>query len=161
MEIIRITNDLASAVSHIYALSWKTGYKNIIPQDYLDNLSMERWTPFLKNSLFDGFVLKVKGEYVATSSISSARDEDMRGWGEVVSLYVLPNHFYKGYGKLLLSFVVSELKNQGYNNIYLWVLEDNKQAINFYERNGFSTNGDKKVITIAGTELMELKYILD
>ncbi len=50
MEILKVTKDLASCASHIYALSWKTAYKNIVPQEYLDGLSLERWTPLLLDS---------------------------------------------------------------------------------------------------------------
>lgn len=159
MEIIKITSDIASSASKVYALSWKTAYKNIVPQEYLNALSLERWTPFLQYSPYEGFVLRISEEFVATSSIAPARDKAMLGWGEIISIYVLPNHFFKGYGKKLLLFVITELQNKGFDNIYLWVLEDNQQAKIFYERNGFIDNGDRSIITIGGKELVEARYV--
>lgn len=159
MEIIPVTKEMASTVSHIYALSWKTAYRNIVPQAYLDDLSLERWTPFLENSPEDGFAIKDHGELAAISYIGSAKDTAMQGWGEIRSIYVLPQHFYKGYGKKLLSFVLSELRNNGFEKVYLWVLEDNMQARNFYERNGFAANGDKENMTIGGKDLVKIRYI--
>ena len=84
MQILSITSENASDASHIYANSWKVAYRDIVPQAYLDQLSLERWTPFLKESPFLGFVLKVDDIYVATASVTPARDEQMKGWGEVV-----------------------------------------------------------------------------
>lgn len=159
MEILKITKESASAASHIYALSWKTAYHDIVPEKYLDELSLEHWTPFLQNSSCDGFVLKVAGQFVATSSISPARDESMCRWGEIISIYVLPEQMHKGYGKALLSFVVAKLRSRGFSDIYLWVLEDNQHARKFYERSGFVLNGDKTTVNIGGKELVEVRYI--
>lgn len=159
MEILKITKDMASSISHIYALSWKTAYKNIVPQKYLDDLSLEQWVPFLQDSPFTGFVVKDKGEFVATSSIAAARDDKMKGWGEIISIYVLPQHFGKGYGKKLFAFVRNQLHFRGFNEIYLWVLEDNQQARKFYERNGFAPNGERLPIDIGGKELVEVRYV--
>ncbi len=158
MEILPITKDIASGASHIYALSWKAAYQGIVPQQYLDELSLERWTPFLQESPYLGFVLKDDEKFIATSSISPARDETMQDWGEIISLYALPEYFYRGYGKKLLSFVLSELKGKGFEKVYLWVLEENVQARAFYERNGFVFNGDKTNITIGGKSLVEVRY---
>ena len=47
MQILSITSENASDASHIYANSWKVAYRDIVPQAYLDQLSLERWTPFL------------------------------------------------------------------------------------------------------------------
>ncbi len=159
MNVERISKETASIASHIYALSWKTAYRNIVPQKYLDELSLERWTPLLQNSSFDGYLLKDNDEFVATSSISAARDDNMEGWGEIISIYVLPKHYYKGYGKKLLSFVISKLQEKGFSNIYLWVLEDNYQARKFYERNGFIAHKDKVKVNIGGKDLIEIRYI--
>lgn len=159
MKILQITKDIASDVSHIYAYSWKTAYKDIVPQKYLDELSVERWTPLLQDSPYTGFVLKVNDEFVATSSISLARDETMSGWGEIISIYVLPQYFNQGYGRSLFSYSVKQLYDKGFKNIYLWVLEENIQARSFYERHGFFHNGDKTAINIGGKELIEVRYV--
>lgn len=159
MEIVNVTEDIASRVSHIYAQSWKHTYKDIIPQQFLDELSNERWTPLLQDSSYKGYVLKDKEELIATSSISSARDEAMEGWGEIVSIYVLPGYLHKGYGKILLHHVIEQLQSYGFDKFYLWVLKDNVCARSFYERNGFVTNGDMAIANIGGKELEEIRYV--
>ena len=159
MKILSITPENASEASHIYANSWKVAYRGIIPDAYLDQLSLERWTPFLKDSPFAGLILKVDEAYVATASITRARDDMMKGWGEVVSIYVMPEHFGKGYGKKLFEHAIEALKEMGLEQVYLWVLEDNRQARDFYERNGFWASNDKMTLTIGGKVLTEVRYV--
>lgn len=76
-----------------------------------------------------------------------------------MSLYVLPEEFRKGYGGTLLSYVSKVLKENGYSNIYLWVLEENQRARNFYEKMGFQPNGDRIIQSIGGKDCMEIRYI--
>lgn len=161
MEIRKVTPaDDFAALSRIYALSWKTAYKGIIPQQYLDELSETRWADILSSGSWDSFVAIVDdGKYIGTSSISPAREEAMHGWGEIISIYLLPDYFKKGYGKLLLDAAVSELAKSGYDKIYLWVLENNANAKTFYEKNGFSPTSDKMPINIGGKDLIEMRYI--
>ena len=97
--------------------------------------------------------------YVATASVTPARDEKMKGWGEVVSIYVTPEHFGKGYGKKLFAHAIEVLKEKGLDQVYLWVLEDNRQARDFYARNGFWASDDKMTLTIGGKVLTEVRYV--
>ena len=159
MEIRKVAQaDDFNAISRIYALSWKTAYKGIVPQEYLDELPENRWANVLRNSPCDAFVIIENGEYIGTSSICAARDEKMSGWGEIVSIYLLPEYFGKGYGKPLLENSVASLISKGYDEIYLWAFEENKRARKFYEKNGFSPL-DRQLININGTDLPEVRYI--
>lgn len=73
----------------------------------------------------------------------------------VEHLYVHPNFQNKGVGKLLLDYV----KTENPNGLYLWVFEENKDAIRFYEREGFTLK-EKRDITEAKNEegLPDRKY---
>ncbi len=158
MEILRITVETASAASHIYALSWKTAYRGMLPDSYLDQLSLERWTPLLQNSSYEGYLLREGGGFVATCSVAPARDPGMPGWGEIISLYVLPEQFGRGYGTALFDFAQRRLQEMCYRRFYLWVLEQNFRARRFYQRNGFSFCGDRAALYIGGGSFAELRY---
>ncbi len=54
--------------------------------------------------------------------------------------------------------VLSELKTQGYKNVFLWVLEENVRARAFYERFGFVPTGDFLNDNIGGKDLREVRY---
>ena len=158
-KIIKVTRELAEEVSYIYAASWKTAYRGIVPQSYLDGLSQEQWVPFLSDPQRAAFAMDIDGVLAATVSVSPAREKEMEGWGEIISIYVLPKYFRKGCGRELFSYGVTLLQTMGFTNIYLWVLEDNKGAREFYHKNGFYPNGDKQTICIEGKPLTELRYI--
>lgn len=158
MKILKLTKDLANTASHIYAKSWKIAYSGIVPQKYLDELSLERWTPILENTKHKCFMLQDNGVFVATSSIVSARENKYSDYGEIASIYVLPEYFGKGYGKKLFEYMTEQLRSDGFKKIYLWVLEENHSARHFYEKMGFTPNGDKKIQNIGGKDLVEVCY---
>lgn len=159
MEIIKLTKNFAKEASHIYAKSWKAAYNGIIPQKYLDDLSLEHWVPFLENSPFQNFLLQDNGVFVATSSLAAARGTKYDGYGEIVSIYVLPEYFRSGYGKFIFNCMTENLRSMGFTKICLWVLEENLNARRFYEKMGFVTNGDKKICKIGSKELTEVCYV--
>ena len=160
MEIRKVTfNDDFAAIGSIYAESWKFAYRGIVPQAYLDQLTNRRWMNALNENRYDAFILLDNGQYIGTSSICPARDKDMAGWGEIISLYLLPEYFGKGYAALLLDYVVSALQKEGFQRIYLWALEENARARRFYEKQGFRWNGDTMEAVIGGKSLTEVRYI--
>ena len=65
----------------------------------------------------------------------------------------------KGYGSKLLEAVMNELKNQGFTEVFLWVLEENSIARRFYEKYGFQCSDDYRVDNIGGKDLRELRYV--
>lgn len=162
MEIrkMRSTDDFG-AIGRVYAQSWKHAYRGIVPQPYLDALSGERWSGILAANQPGNLVMMDGDVYVGTSKVCPARDEAMVSWGEIVSLYLLPDHMGKGLGAMLLRAALDALIEMGYRHAYLWVLEQNLHARGFYEHNGFVPNGDTAHIEIAGEDLIELRYCRD
>ena len=49
-------------------------------------------------------------------------------------------------------------KESGYSKIYLWVLEENHRAREFYEAMGFRANGDSITQNIGGKNCIEIRY---
>lgn len=130
----------------------------MIPQSYLDSLNAHIWRANLTSIEQNGFLLSDKSRYVAVVSVSAARDCDMPGWGEIRSIYIQPDSYRKGYGKILFSHAEEQLKQDGFDKIYLWVLEKNLKARSFYEAMGFHPNGDIKDVRFDDTVLRELRY---
>ncbi|MFB0920937.1 MAG: GNAT family N-acetyltransferase [Oscillospiraceae bacterium] len=146
-------------ISRIYALSWKTAYRGLIPDDYLDSISETRWSPLLRTESNRLLLALEDGKPVGASTYCEAREEKMKGWGEIISLYLLPSHYRKGIGSKLFSAAIAALTDEGYSEIYLWVLEGNQAARAFYERNGFICSGDINADNIGGAAVNELRYI--
>lgn len=53
--------------------------------------------------------------------------------GEVYELYLLPEYQGIGLGKKLFQKAQRALTDYGLKSLVLWVLEDNKQAVQFYD----------------------------
>ena len=150
-----MTTDDIDAVRQLYVTGWQNAFKGIVPQDYLDQLNLDHWAPPLNGA----YVLTDGEKILGTSSISAARDESFKGWGEVISIFILPELIGQGYGHTLFDFVTDKLIEMGYHNICLNVFEANLRARRFYERHDFSWNGDRISSDIGGKELIELRYI--
>ena len=150
--------DSRTAISRVYEKSWKYAYRGIIPQDYLDSIPEGRWAANLDRPGRHTLLCVDGGEIVGTSSFCRSRWERYDGWGEVVSIYLLPDYMGKGLGKLLMECTVSELLKLGYKNIFLWVLEENTRARAFYERFGFRQMDNLLTDSIGGRDLCEIRY---
>lgn len=162
MEIRAMTAaDDRMMISRVYELSWKFAYKGIIPQDYLDSIPEGRWAPNLDREGRSTLVCVDGGEIVGTSSFCATRFDQFPGWGEIVSIYLLPEQIGKGCGRALMDAALAALKAQGYEKVFLWVLEENARARKFYERYGFSAAGDVLDSEIGGKALREVRYVYE
>ena len=160
MEIRYLNSaDDRAAISRIYEKSWKYAYRGIIPQDYLDAIPEGRWVKNLDIPGWHNLVCIENGEYIGTSSFSRSRSEQFPDAGEVISIYLLPEYIGKGYGGKLLEAAAAELKKQGFDEIYLWVLEENSNARRFYEHMGFKCAREYMETNIGGKDLKEVRYV--
>ena len=160
MEIRYIVpTDDRMAISNIYEESWKCAYKGIIPQDYLDSIPKGCWSSSVDNPDWKTLICIVNGRMVGACSFCKSRFEQFHDWGEIISIYLLPNYVGKGYGKALMKSALSELKMKGYEKIFLWVLEQNVRGRCFYEQLGFSPTDDFINDNIGGKELREVRYV--
>ncbi len=160
--VIRKANiDDKSAIARIYVNSWKFAYKGIVPQDYLDSLSVDEYMERLKDQTeLDEFLLVLNGDVVGLAKIIECRDDDLCSEAEIQTIYFLPEFIGRGYGNLLLKWMIEYAGSIGYKNIVVWVLTENKRARKAYERVGFQK--DKvKLVTIGGKELRETRYSLE
>lgn len=144
-------------VRKIYILGWQNAFKGIVPQNYLDRMNLDDWAPPLNGA----YVLTDGQNILGTSSISPARDAAFEGFGEIISIYVLPELIGQGYGHILFEDVKKKLLESGYHKIYLTVFEDNLRARKFYEKHHFFWNKERIALQIDGKDLIELRYIFE
>ena len=146
-------------ISSIYERSWKSAYKDIIPQSYLESIPEGRWAKSITREGMNNLVLTEDGVIIGTASFCRSRWEKYKEWGEIVSIYFLPEYIGKGYGTILLKRCIQELEEMDFEKMLLWVLEDNHRARSFYEKNGFVCTGEYLNDNIGGKELREVMYI--
>lgn len=162
MELRAVNNnDDFDAIGALYADSWREAYRDIIPAAYLQQLDGSHWNSILTSGQLQGLVLLEDERYIGTTSFCPARDPKREGFGEIVSLYLLPGYTGKGYGSALLNAALDQLERQGYFHIYLYVLEGNQNARRFYEMNGFVQSEQTLPVVLGGKRLREVEYTLD
>lgn len=160
MEIRKIKkSDDINAIGKIYEKSWKYAYNGIIPKDYLDGISGDSWLPHFENKEMFSLVLLENDRFIGTSSYCKSRSEEFSGFGEIVSIYLLPEYIGKGFGARLFEATLNELIKLGYRNVFLWVLEENTRARRFYESRNFKLSDKFNFINIGGRNLKEVAYI--
>lgn len=72
-------------IGKVYCDSWKTAYQNVLPQTYLDLLTVEDCTLDKVSERDVGLV--GHGSVLRICHISEARNRDNQVWGEVVAIY--------------------------------------------------------------------------
>jgi ribosomal protein S18 acetylase RimI-like enzyme len=159
----RATGHDALAVAAMHIEARRVAYRGIVPDAHLDGADVAtRAARYDFDATGPGAPetwLAVDGDdIVGFVSASPSRDEDLPGFGEVCSLYVAPDRWRSGVGSALLSQAELLLGNAGFNEMHLWVLEDNDRARRFYERLGWALDGARKVIEIGGAPLAVVRY---
>ncbi len=147
--------DDSLAVGRVYLESWRYAYREILPQAYLDGLSAGRWAGTRPASL-----LLLDGDRIAgTSAFGPSRFGQWPDWGEIISLYLLPAYMGQGCGAALLRAAIRQLRQMGYEKVFLWVLEENRRARRFYEGQGFVFGGEYRQDCIGGKRVREARYV--
>lgn len=153
----------AEKIGTIHSEGWKVAYKNIIPDRILDNINAVKRMEYFKKALSENKeeigVLIVNSEIIGFITLGASRDSDLdTSFGEIWGIYLLPNQWNKGYGRVLMDWGIQELMDRGYSKIVLWVLEKNTRARMFYEILGFIEDGEVKEVKI-GKSLNVVRYM--
>ena len=163
IRIAENKNDALSA-SRIYAISWKSAYKDIFSEKLLSEITFDFWVEsFVSNfetHRYKVAILSFNGKDVGAGGYGFSRDYQNNEWGEITSIYFLPEVWGEGLSGQLLDFMVNDLRELGYLKIHLWVLSDNLRAQRFYEKCGFYRTGNERVISFKGEEKSEIEYAL-
>ncbi|MGW9373782.1 N-acetyltransferase family protein [Streptomyces xanthophaeus] len=154
------------AVSTIRVRGWQTAYADIVPQTYLDAMTVEgdagqrrQWFSQPGRKSRDLVALGDHGP-MGWICFGPWRSEipDLGRAGEVYALYISPDLIGQGIGRILLGEAHAQMKSQGFEASALWVLRDNHRAQHFYERAGYQADGAAQDDVYDGITLTELRY---
>ncbi len=164
LQIRRATINDAEGIAKVHVDSWRTTYKDIIPEEFLTNLSYKQRTElWIKNiGKTDNFVILAEnkeGEIIGFADCWKRETNTEPDSGDLTSIYILKEYQGIGLGKELLKVIFSRFNSLGYQKIFVNVLEDNK-ARYFYEYYGAHLCKSVQ-IKIGGKALNELIYEWD
>ena len=156
----------ARAVAVVHVDSWRAAYPGLVPDEFLAQMSVDQreamWRDLLGSMDWParGTLVLVDGEHVVGfASVGSSRDEDAAtGTGELWGIYLHPDAWGTGGGRLLMSDATSRLTEAGFDEATLWVLRGNQRARRFYAVAGWSPDGTERTETRPGFELHEVRY---
>ena len=151
----------AVALGHVQVTSWRSAFRGIASDGYLDNASEEHQTEDWKRILVDNgqivFVAEVENTLVGFAWSCREKNPDFEWDAEISSIHVLPEYKRLGIGKALMSASAQELRERGCKSAYLWVLEDNHSAIKFYATIG-GKPGASRGFDFGGNYVYEMIY---
>ncbi|GAQ18485.1 GNAT family acetyltransferase [Oceanobacillus picturae] len=151
----------AEGIAKVHVDSWKSTYKNIIPDDFLKKLSYDQRTDLWnrnisKKGIYVFVAENNEGEIIGFADCGKRENNYVPNSGDLTSIYLLEEYQGKGVGKQLLKQLFLKFEELGLERIFVEVLKGNKTRY-FYEYYGASLLKSEK-ITIAGAELDLLIY---
>jgi len=158
--IRQATIEDAPRIAEIHVASWRATYRGIVPDSWLASLSVREreviWKEFCSNEGAPVYVACEGEHIVGFCHIAASRDPCAERTAEITSIYIDPGSLRNGHGRLLLSEALSFACTQGFREVTLWVLMENRVARQFYEAMGLHPDGATK--TEGRLRLNEVRY---
>jgi GNAT superfamily N-acetyltransferase len=126
----------------VHVSSWRSTYRGLLPDGYLDRLResvyTERWARMLERlaSNHGIYVAEEDGRVVGFAYGGPDRDRSRRHPGELYAIYLVEDSQRRGWGRMLVEEVAAHLLAHRMRGMVVWVLRDNRRARAFYEHMG-------------------------
>lgn len=155
-------------VANLIVNGWKTAYKGLLNDEFLNNLSAhkmsENWGKCIQNQTENNNIYVYEQDEKILGVIRfGAPDDNLSNYNaEIQVLYVEPTLKRKGIGSKLFNFAKNYFINKNITNMIIWCLKGNIPSIKFYEKMGGKITSARKA-SIHDIELEEvgLEYNLN
>lgn len=141
--------------SLVHWQTWREAYDNLLPAEYQETMTLERCRFFSQKYPENTLIAMDGKKVVGFISYGNFCDEAIQA-GEIIALYVLKDYYGKGVSEQLMHAAFVALDQ--FSEIYLWVLKDNKRAIAFYQKMGFTFDGQEQILKL-GKPVKELRMM--
>ncbi|HUR20855.1 MAG TPA: GNAT family N-acetyltransferase [Vicinamibacterales bacterium] len=157
----------APALASLHAESWRSAYRGMLPDDYLDGPILDERLQFWGRRMADldpacTQVLKAVSEPGLVGFVCIVLEADAIWGARLENLHVKPNLKGQGIGGRLFDAAVAWAQAaRPARPIHLWVLEQNLPARRFYEHRGGRVADTKTIEVVPGVAVAEVRYIWD
>jgi RimJ/RimL family protein N-acetyltransferase len=166
MTIRLATPDDACGIAEVHVAAWRSAYKGCMPDDFLNNLTVEQnaavWKRALQEPSPGTTVVWEQSQRIAGFCVyGPSRDGDapINSTGELAAINLHPLYWHRGFGTVMCQYVLAEGEKMNWQSLTLWVLKKNLSARRFYERLGFLLDGaEKSDSKLIGVPLHEVRY---
>jgi GNAT superfamily N-acetyltransferase len=145
------------AIARVHVRGWQQAYSHVFAEDDLAAISLDGRKETAREALSMAVSLVAEREGEVRGFAFAGPSREQHDVAELYSIYVEPDAWGTGLGRELILEVERRLREQGFEQAELWVLEDNPRARRFYEAAGWSS-ADVQPITIFGSEVPEIRY---
>jgi len=166
-EVREAAPEDAEGVARVHVSVWQVAYAGILPADFLAGLRWETryefWHIELVSPSIDGssiWVLVDGTQVLGFASVGPARDADRQradAW-ELYAIYLAHDRWGQGWGRVLADAAFDGLPALA-SDVSVWVLDGNDVARRFYERLGFTLDGQMRLDSIGGRDVTEIRYL--
>jgi GNAT superfamily N-acetyltransferase len=164
MVIRRATAEDSGAIARVQVDTWRTTYREIVPQSFLDAMEIvpraEYWRDHVTAGASRVYVAERNGKVCGFISGCPLREPlsgfDAESVGEIAAIYIEFEAQGRGCGRKMMQRLAQDLLQDGLKSAVVWVLERNP-ACGFYVRLG-GVPVARKTITIGGVDLIEVAY---
>lgn len=141
IQVRRAVATDAAGIAYVHVESWRETYRGLVPDDYLDRLSVITRTRAHADRLAGEkaeatFVAETRDGIVGFAIAGLARGAPGPNWGEVQAIYLLDSMKRRGVGRLLMAACSDWLVAQERLPFMVWVLTANFRATGFYQHLG-------------------------
>jgi L-amino acid N-acyltransferase YncA len=157
------TSTDAPGMARVHVDTWRTTYRGLVPDSYLDDLSytdrQAMWEQALTNSEHRSFIYVAQAgdsEIVGFASGGPIRTEGEEYEGELYSIYILASQQGKGTGRRLVEAIVRRMLVADIHSMLVWVLAGNP-AERFYVSLG-GVEVRRQPFELGGVTLDEVGY---
>lgn len=149
------TSEEIEMKSRVHWQTWREAYDEILPAEFQEQMTLDKCRFYSQKYPENTLIASDDAKVVGFVSYGDFQDSATIA-GEIFALYVLKDYYGKGVGQQLMQAAFAAL--DAYQEIVVWILEDNKRAIAFYEKMGFVFDGQEKVIDL-GKAVKEKRMI--
>ncbi len=152
MEIESLNESNIDIASIVFSESWRYSHKDIVSEELCLSFTPERQKNELQQHMLKGSNCFIGFNNQKAVGILILDYED----NELISIYISPDSLNQGYGSQLITHALERFDRE--REIHLIVMNVNKNARKFYEKNGFQFSGRTKTLS-AEKGLSEMTYV--
>jgi GNAT superfamily N-acetyltransferase len=139
IQVRRATAGDAPAIARVRVDSWRTTYRGMIPDAYLDGMQIEASTAIWDRVLTAGpnttsvFVAEASADVVGFACGTMLKEPKHGFDAELAAVYLRREFQRAGLGHRLVGAIVDAQRGFGATGLLTWVIAGNKSARAFYE----------------------------
>lgn len=129
----------AAAIADVHSEAWRGAYQGIIPHRALTAMINRRGPDWWANAIRRAatvLVIEIGGRIAGYTTIGRNRARELKQQGEIYELYLRPEYQGIGLGSRLFAAARRRLAEHGLKGLVVWALEENQNALAFYEGAG-------------------------